>query len=438
MSINTKDFINLSKEEQSLLINDFIQTLEMDEKINDYSIFVNCEKKIQKKFDYLVDNRFLVRNIKKSIYYLDMCKFPYDENNKSKLMQMYYHWLNDILEIPKCPVCKIKNNTFFKNHYHKCCSHSCAAKKKYLFDEDHINAQIENLHVKTNNNYEYISGHAEVIEYVKTLICEDFIDINNRKILNGKELDVYVESFKFGIEYNGVYYHSYNFGKEENYHYNKSEICDNLGISLLHVYEDQWIHKKDIIKSMISNKLHKNKKIYARNTTIKKLTPKEAKEFFDNCHLAGHTNASIYYGLVHNDIIVCAMSFSKPRFDKKYQWEIIRFSNLLFTSVIGGASKLFKQFVKEYNPSSVMSYSSNDIGNGGLYSTLGFTYVSRLSQGYCYIDNNCVRHSRHKFQKHKLVDFCNYDISKTEKEMMMSGGYLLLYDAGNKKWEFVL
>ena len=547
--------------------------------INDYKVFVNCDRNIQKEFEHLVDNRFLVRNIKHSRYYSDMLSYPFDKNNKSYIGQMYYHWLNDINVIPICSVCNKNNNIFRNNCYHITCSKSCGTKGKYILDPQYVKTQIDRLHEKTNNTYTYISGysgshskikvtnkkcgctfdviylnltycdnycpthgviartnllnndywkddskkeihdairvkigksytlskiaqiieeaktedviplfepldvdqaiisgkkykwqhtlcgssyeaspynyicpicypalfldnvskgHGEIIVYVKTLIDKEDIIVNDRKILCGKELDVYIDKYKFAIEYNGVYYHSYNFGKDINYHYDKSENCDVIGISLLHVYEDQWKNKKDIIKSMISNKLQKNTRVYARKTCIKVLSASEAKEFFDSSHLAGHTTASIYYGLVYDNKIVCAMSFSKPRFDKKYEWEIIRFSNALFTSVIGGASKLFNYFIKEVAPHSIMSYSSNDIGNGELYYSLGFNFVSRIASGYCYIDNQCVRHSRHKFQKHKLRDMINYDESKTEKEIMMESGYLLIHDAGNKKWELVI
>ena len=546
--------------------------------IDDYKVFVNCDKSIQKEFSHLVNNRFIIRNIKHSMYYKDMLEYPHDKNNSSKYSQMYYHWINDIKEIPKCLVCNKNNLLFFKSAYLDTCSKTCAVSTRFSLNLTHIEKQIEQLHQQTNNNFVYHSGykctsslinvtnktcgctfdvqygnlrfnknycpthgvitrtnllvdywkddtkkeihdairvkigksytlskikeiieeaktedviplfepldvdqaivsgkkyqwkhticgssyeatpynyicpicypalfldnvskgHGEIVEYIKTLIPSEDIVINDRKILCGKELDVYIDKYKFAIEYNGVYYHSYNFGKEIDYHYNKSENCDALGISLFHIYEDQWKNKTDIIKSMISNKLQSNERVYARKTIIKVLSPSEAKEFFDSTHLAGHTTASLYYGLIYKDKIVCAMSFSKPRFDKKYQWEIIRFSNALFTSVVGGASKLFNHFMKEVNPQSIMTYSSNDIGNGELYYSLGFAFVSRISGGYCYIDNQCNRYSRHKFQKHKLCDMINYDENKTEKQIMMDSGYLLVHDAGNKKWELVI
>ena len=460
----------------------FYNQVEKNKNILDYISFVNLDKKYQMLLQKYVDKILLARNLKHSIYEEEILKTLQEKNLKK--YQYYYHWINDIKEIPLCQSCKINLCKWHANSYRKTCGPSCRNNIRFKQNFIHEQSQINKLHTLTNNAYTYIGGyegshskikvtnkkcgctfdviylnlmynsnycihhreynsisegHAKVIDYVKTLIDDKDITINNRKILNGKkELDIYIQKYNFAIEYNGVYYHSYNFGTEINSHYNKSENCDTIGISLLHVYEDQWIHKTDIIKSMISNKLQKNNKVYARKTSIKLLSSSEAKEFFDSSHLAGHTTASIYYGLVYDNKLVCAMSFSKPRFDKKYEWEIIRFSNALFTSVIGGASKLLAHFIKENSPNNIMSYSSNDIGNGELYKSLGFNFLSRLLPGYSYIDKHRIRHSRQKFQKHKLRNMINYDESKTEKQIMMESGYLLIHDAGNKKWELIL
>ena len=459
---------------------DIVNIIKSKCEILDYTTFVNLDKIYQIELKEYIDNIKLARHLKHSVYETEiLASLKY---NGLKKLQYYYHWVNDIKQIPKCAVCKINDCNWHANAYRITCGVKCS-NTKFIVDDVHVDKQIEKLHELTNNSYEYISGysgshskitvknkncgcifdaiflnlmykpnycinhrsysstskgHEEVIEYMQSLISKDDLVINDRKILCGKELDVYVAKYKFAIEYNGVYYHSYNFGTEIDYHYNKSENCDDLGISLFHIYEDQWKNKNIIVKSMISNKLMCNKKVYARKTYIRTLSPSEAKEFFDSTHLAGHTTASLYYGLIYEDNIVSAMSFSKPRFDKKYQWEIIRFSNALFTSVVGSASKLFNHFIKEHAPQNIMTYSSNDIGNGELYTSLGFSFVSRLGQGYFYIDDQRIRHSRHKFQKHKIVNLIAYDENKTEKQIMMDSGYLLVHDAGNKKWELIL
>ena len=77
---------------------------------------------------------------------------------------------------------------------------------------------------------------------------------HDKKILNGKEIDIFLPDLKIAFEFNGLFYHSELY-KDKNYHFNKTKICLDNGIQLIHIWEDDWIHKQEIIKSMILNKL---------------------------------------------------------------------------------------------------------------------------------------------------------------------------------------
>jgi hypothetical protein len=56
---------------------------------------------------------------------------------------------------------------------------------------------------------------------------------------NGKEIDVYVPSLNFGIEYNGNYYHSTAVGKEAKYHADKTVKALREDKFILHVFTDE-------------------------------------------------------------------------------------------------------------------------------------------------------------------------------------------------------
>ena len=69
---------------------------------------------------------------------------------------------------------------------------------------------------------------------------------------------------KLAFEFNGLYWHN-ELNKTNNYHLNKSNLCEEKGIQLISIWEDDWVYKQDIVKSMILNKLNKTKnRIYAR------------------------------------------------------------------------------------------------------------------------------------------------------------------------------
>ena len=101
----------------------------------------------------------------------------------------------------------------------------------------------------------------------------------NRVILDGKEIDIYIPEIKLGIEFNGLYWHSEEGGKDSKYHLNKTELCESNGIKLIHIFEDEWLYKKNIVKSRLKNILGLTEnKIYARKCEIKEISSRDSKE----------------------------------------------------------------------------------------------------------------------------------------------------------------
>ncbi len=283
----------------------------------------------------------------------------------------------------------------------------------------------------------------EVIEYIQILGVKN-IQKHNRSLIKipnttiPLELDLYLSDYKLAIEYNGVYYHNSN-NKAKEYHKLKFDLCTKAGIDLISIWEDQWKDslKQNIIKSLLSNKLNKNTtKIYARDCLVKELDSSTYKEFLLVNHLQGYAPAKIKFGLFYKENLVSIMSFSKPRFNKKYEYEMVRFCNKVFTNVVGGASKLFTYFTRNLSPKSVVSYSLNDISSGKVYNVLNFDYVGETKPNYFYVKNK-IRYSRETFQKHKLIKLLqNYNDALSEKENMLLNNYNLIYDSGNKIYEW--
>ncbi len=222
-------------------------------------------------------------------------------------------------------------------------------------------------------------------------ICS-FLDMNNikyiqsdRSILGGKELDIYIPSHNLAIEFNGIYWHSEGMGKLKNYHLNKTKGCYDKNIQLLHIFENEWIDptKQSIWKSIILNKLGIcSRKIFTRKCQINEVDNKTTKQFLLNNHLQGHTSSSVNIGLYYENELVSLMTFGKSRYNKNYQYELIRFCNKLNTLVIGGDSKIFKYFNKTHNPESIISYTDMRYSNGALYETLGFNRLKNSTPNY--------------------------------------------------------
>ena len=280
-----------------------------------------------------------------------------------------------------------------------------------------------------------VSGlELDLINFVSSLVD---IETRDRKVLNGKELDILIPTKNLAIEFNGLYWHS-DIYKDKNYHLNKTIDCNKKGINLLHVFEDEWLEKSDIVKSIIKNKLGVwDKRIYARNCEIRVVDKSEEKSFLNSNHIQGFVGSSISYGLYHKDELISIMTFGGLRKSLGYNskegsYEMLRFCNKLNYNVVGGASKLFKHFVKIYNPKQIISYSDNRYFDGSLYGKLGFEFIEETKPNYFYVINH-NRENRFKYRKDVLVKE-GFDKSLTEKEIMKSRGYNRIWDCGNKKW----
>lgn len=307
----------------------------------------------------------------------------------------------------KCPHCNNIfewQNTFIKNGYKKCCG--CKYSKSH--------------------------GEDELLDFIKTLTNCDVK--NNARILDLKEIDVYVEDLKLGFEFNGLYWHSEEMGKDKNYHLNKTNLAKEKDITLFHIFEHHWKFKNEIIKDLIRKKFNKvSNKIPARKCTLVELSTKEAREFIDKNHIQGYSSCNKKLGLVYNNELVSVMTFGKSRFNKNYEFELVRFCNKLDTSVIGGASKLLKEFERN-NKGILVSYCDLTLFDGSLYNSLGFKLSHQSEPNYFYFLPSCLTvFNRQQFQKHKLKDKLNiFDEDKSEYQNMVENGYMRYWDCGNK------
>jgi hypothetical protein len=260
------------------------------------------------------------------------------------------------------------------------------------------------------------------VEYVK----------NDRNILNGKELDIYIKSANLAIEFNGLYWHSELF-KDNKYHLNKSVKCLEKGITLLHIWEDEWIFKQEIVKSIIMNKLNKiSNKIYARNCEIRIVG--DTKDFLDRNHIQGFCSSSIKLGLFYNNELVSLMTFGKRMINKKVEFELLRFCNLLNMNVIGASSKLFNYFKKNYQFEELICYSDFRLFDGKVYNILGFS-KKYLSQPDYFWYKGLERKHRFTFNKQKLVSE-GFNKNMTEVEIMHERGYYRIFGCGQIRWEY--
>ena len=291
-----------------------------------------------------------------------------------------------------------------------------------------------------------ITNHISGLEIqLQNFIKENYnneILINSKSIINPYELDIYIPELKLAFEFNGLFWHNEN-NRGDTYHLNKTELCEEKGIQLIHIYEDDWLYKQDIVKSMILNKLNVTEnKIFARKTEVKEISDnKLIREFLYKNHIQGFVGSKVKIGLFYNNELVSLMTFGNRRIamgkklTNENEYELLRFCNKLNTNVIGGASKLFKYFIKKYNPNEITTYADRSISQGKLYETLGFKSQGKTEPNYYYIIDG-IRHHRFNFRKDILVKE-GYDVNKTEHQIMIDRKIFRIFDSGNLKYNYV-
>lgn len=250
----------------------------------------------------------------------------------------------------------------------------------------------------------------------------------------GFELDIYIPDINLALEFNGLYWHSELY-KDKYYHLNKSKVCIDNNIQLIHIWEDDWMYKRNIIKSIILNKLNlSDKRVYARKCKISIIDSKLKNSFLDENHIQGKCISGINIGLFLNEELVSLMCFGKRSINGNLEFELLRFCNKINLSVIGSASKLFKYFIKNWEYNNIYSFADISQFNGNLYKKLNFNYVHRSNPNYWWVVNG-IRYHRFNFNKKRLVKE-GFDSSKTEVKIMYERGYYRIFGCGQDKYVY--
>lgn len=348
------------------------------------------------------------KRIKTTELFAEQVKSLYGAN-KYEIVGKYTR-SNDKIDV-KCLECgrifSIEANSFLQGH--GCPFHNCQSSQK----------------------------EKDVADFIKSVYNGDIIT-NDRSVLNGKELDIYLPNIGLAFEFDGVFWHNES-NKGRKYHLQKTIECEKNGIRLIHIFEDEWKSKQDIWKSMISNIIGlTKKKIYARECEICEISPKICTKFLNENHIQGWCPSQIKIGLIHSGELVAVMTFGKSRHfvgNGRSEFELLRFCNKADTIVVGGASKLFTYFKKTYKPSSVISYADRRWSNGNMYNKIGFKFDHYSKPNYYYVIGD-IRKNRFNFRKSVLVRKYGCPTDMSESEFCKKQKWNRIYDCGTAvyKW----
>lgn len=278
----------------------------------------------------------------------------------------------------------------------------------------------------------------EIREYIESLGFNPIY--NSKKIIPPKEIDIFIPEKNIAIEHNGLYFH--NTEKiSKSYHIKKTIACKKLGIQLIHIFEDEWVYKNDIVKERLKYILGCSTgiKINGRDCIIQTIPNKQKDEFLKEYHIQGpDIGSSINLGAFHNDILVSVMTFCKENKSRGNAparpgyWELNRFASNPGYLVRGISSKLLKYFKTNYDWLSIISYADRRWSTGNVYNKLNFNFKGYTSLDYWYSNGSLSRISRSKMRRRKDEP---QDIP--EYILRIKEGYFRVFGCGNLKFEMI-
>lgn len=296
----------------------------------------------------------------------------------------------------------------------------------------------------------------EVVEFIKNIYKGQIIK-NDRKVLNGKELDIYIPEKNLAIEFDGLYWHSDKVSLQKtqiptknlriyakNRHLEKTRLCEEKGIKLIHIFEDNWIFKKEIVKDIIKKILNTSdiQTINLNQCEVKIIDLQTYKNFLDENHLLGYSFADIRIGLFYQSkLIECIGINSKGSFSKSP--EIIRFC--LKKGYMCPDS--FNRLLKYSNLSSLIMYVDKSLFNNKKYfQQSGFKIIKENPPTYFYINlnhNPLVRLPRYTYmrkdikRKFEEKELKYFNEKETEEINMYKNGFARIWNCGTIKVQWI-
>lgn len=257
---------------------------------------------------------------------------------------------------------------------------------------------------------------------------------NIQTIIPPKELDIYIPSLNIAIEYCGLFWHSDAFVSKQ-YHKDKLNACEAQGIRLITIFEDEWVHNRELIINKILNilNLKYTLKVFARKCIIKSVNSKEKSNFYNQYHIQGTGPGSITYGLYYNNQLVSCMTFIKKK-DEVY--ELNRYATSC--AVVGGFSKLLRYFTTQHPTfKEIISFADLRWSQGRVYEINGFELAHITPPIYEYIINWKRVHRSLYCKKVAVNKIKEYNMQLTEAQNMKNANILKIWNCGLKKYKLL-
>lgn len=302
-------------------------------------------------------------------------------------------------------------------------------------------------------------------EMVQALVPGSTVLSDDRTVLpSTKELDIVVPDHHLAIEFNDIFSHSEQAvferrAKPRSHSYHAEKTCEarEQGYQLVHVWEDDWVHRRELVMRALAHRLHAVdrlpeilpdinplacERLYARKLTVRTVPGDVARRFWRGNHLQGPVNCTVNIGLYdQNDVLRALLGVGRKNHGSRISlpegtWDIQRYATL--GTVVGGFTRLLAHAETLLPVHAWTSWSDNDISDGGMYRAAGFTPDKRQGASYSYVGHKTKweRVHRSTYTKQRFMDDHDlaYEPGQTEHEAALANRLYRIYDAGKTRW----
>ena len=315
-------------------------------------------------------------------------------------------------------------------------------------------------HPKTAKRYQM-----RLTEMVQALVPGSPVLSDDHTVLpSGKELDIVVPDHHLAIEFNDIFSHSEQAVFERrakprphSYHAHKTREAREQGYQLVHVWEDDWLHRRELVLRALAHRLHAVdrlpdvlpdinpltcQRLYARNLTARRVHGGIARRFWQDNHLQGPVHCTVNIGLYDSDGVLRALlGIGRKNHGSRVSlpdgtWDIQRYATL--GVIVGGFTKLLAHAETLVSVDTWTSWSDNDISDGGMYQAAGFVVDKRQAPSYSYVGRKTKweRVHRSTYTKQRFISDPDlaYESGQTEHEAALANKLYRIYDAGKTRW----
>jgi hypothetical protein len=238
------------------------------------------------------------------------------------------------------------------------------------------------------------------------------VTTNSKEIIPPLELDIVLPDYKLAIEVNGLYWHSNQKGKNKEYHLNKTISANKVGYTLIHLFEDDWMLKKEVVKRYLSNLLMQRHEMVGVKYSV--VSPLEAKSFHLVTSLQEYDNYPFSIGIRDTTKLLACMSFTEI---KNREVELIQYSEN--TPLLDGFKNLLKYYLEIATISKITSYSNKCWPEEVNYLEFGFTKTEEIPP-----------------RKYYIIREKGFSLKQLSEAEDLSSTYI--FDCGLDKWEYVV